>query len=69
MLPCLYFSFKLILPTAGFAVQYTNQPATIVFGINFIAIVPLSILLGIASDELIARLGDVLGGLVNSAFR
>lgn len=70
------FPSMLTICIAGFAVQYTNQPATIVFGINFVAIVPLSVLLSIASDELSARLedafdglGDILGSLVNSAFR
>ncbi|MCJ1329989.1 hypothetical protein MMC10_006670 [Thelotrema lepadinum] len=60
----------LLLPfiPAGFAVQYTGQSATAIFAINFVAIVPLSVLLGIVSDDLTVMTGNVVGALVNSAF-
>lgn len=42
--------------------------ATTVFILNFLAIVPLSGLLGFATEEIAARLGQVAGGLVNATF-
>lgn len=40
-----------------------------VFAVNFIAIVPLALLLGRAADESILRTGDVVGALINTTFR
>ena len=61
--------YRLTNFSAGFAVQYTGQSATAIFAINFVAIVPLSVLLGIVSDDLTVMTGNVVGALVNSAFR
>jgi hypothetical protein len=53
---------------AGFALYYTNMPSLAVFIINFIAIIPTSIILGVATDELMLRAGDILGGLIYITF-
>lgn len=39
-----------------------------VFAVNFIAIVPLALLLGRAADESILRTEDVVGALINTTF-
>ena len=49
----------LLAPTVptGFIVKYTNQTPEKTFAVNFIAIVPLSSILTLVSDELNARKG------------
>lgn len=42
--------------------------ATIVFVFNFLAIIPLASLLCLATEELSAKLGPTIGGLVNATF-
>ncbi|KAL2264786.1 hypothetical protein VTJ83DRAFT_7296 [Remersonia thermophila] len=39
-----------------------------VFTLNFFAIIPLAAVLSFATEEIAARLGDTLGGLVNATF-
>ncbi len=38
------------------------------FVVAFIAIIPLAALLGFATEELIIRVGPVIGGLLNATF-
>jgi len=35
---------------------------------NFIALIPLALLLGDVTEDLAARFGDVVGGLLNATF-
>jgi Ca2+:H+ antiporter len=39
-----------------------------VFGLNFLAIIPLAAVLSFATEEIAGRLGETLGGLVNATF-
>ncbi|RKP18699.1 hypothetical protein ROZALSC1DRAFT_14866, partial [Rozella allomycis CSF55] len=59
--------FLITLPFAiiGGAVKW---PPTIVFILNFIAIVPLAKLLGIATEEIAFRTSQSIGGLLNASF-
>lgn len=41
---------------------------TVVFILNFLAIIPLASLLSFATEELSAKLGQTLGGLLNATF-
>lgn len=41
---------------------------TTVFILNFLAIIPLASLLSFATEELSAKLGQTLGGLLNATF-
>ena len=41
---------------------------TATFILNFLAIIPLASLLSFATEELSARLGETLGGLLNASF-
>jgi hypothetical protein len=56
-------------PIAGFVVQYTGVGPVTVFAVNFIAVIPMSLMIGYASDSLIMQVGDIVGALVNTTFR
>ncbi|CDH56696.1 calcium proton exchanger [Lichtheimia corymbifera JMRC:FSU:9682] len=42
--------------------------STVVFILNFIAIIPLAKLLGFATEDIALRTGEVIGGLLNASF-
>jgi Ca2+:H+ antiporter len=52
----------------GFVAQFLNWPAAWRFGLNFLALVPLALLLGEVTEDLAIRFGDVIGGLLNATF-
>ncbi|KAG1674025.1 hypothetical protein FOA52_000331 [Chlamydomonas sp. UWO 241] len=63
-----YFSILLLtVPVAFVAGAYSWHPV-IVFTTNFIALIPLALLLGDVTEDLAARFGDVIGGLLNATF-
>ena len=53
----------------GITLEYTWSNPTVLFAINFIAIIPSSVMLGYAVDQLAHRLGDVFGSLLSMTFR
>ena len=57
------------LPSAGFATKYAKQPVIIVFVTNFIAIIPLALLLNRFADDLATMMGGIVGALINTTFR
>lgn len=60
----------LMILTVGFAFNYIpNSNASVVFAINFIAVLPITILLSFTSEELILRTGETIGALINATFR
>jgi hypothetical protein len=63
-----WINLLLITVPAGFALYYTNANPIAVFFVNFVAIIPMSGLLGGAMDELRVRTGDVVGALVYMSF-
>ena len=59
----------LLFIPAGFAVQYTYRSPVTVFCVNFVAMLPLIMVISLAVDEIGLRLGETLGGLVSTTFR
>jgi len=52
----------------GIIANMRGRPRTIVFVLNFIAIIPLAALLSYGTEEIALYCGDVLGGLLNASF-
>jgi Ca2+:H+ antiporter len=63
-----YVHFLLVFVPVGIIAGALHLNPTAVFVINFIAIVPLAALLSFATEELSAKLGQTLGGLLNATF-
>jgi Ca2+:H+ antiporter len=59
--------FLVFVPLGILAGELGWGPAA-TFILNFIAIIPLASLLSFATEELSAKLGDTLGGLLNATF-
>ncbi|KAI1373945.1 Calcium/proton exchanger [Hypoxylon crocopeplum] len=53
---------------AGIALHFLQFDGRVVFGVNFIAIVPLAAMLSNATEEIAMRTGEVVGGLINASF-
>jgi len=53
----------------GFIVNYLYVNGITIFIINFITIIPLTIMLSYAIKEITLRAGNILGGLLNITFR
>lgn len=58
----------LILVPVGILCGALKIEPTIIFILNFLAIVPLAYLLSFATEEIADRLGHVAGGLLNATF-
>lgn len=58
----------LLAAPAGIALHFIKYNGNVVFGVNFIAIVPLAAMLSNATEEIAMRTGEVLGGLINASF-
>jgi len=58
----------LIFVPVGIAVGATHQNDTVVFILNFCAIIPLAKLLGDATEELALHTNQSIGGLLNASF-
>ncbi|KAJ1966396.1 hypothetical protein GGI12_000106 [Dipsacomyces acuminosporus] len=52
----------------GYVANYLKWPVVAVFILNFVAIVPLSALMGFATEEVALRLGPTWGGLLSASF-
>ncbi|KAG2180033.1 hypothetical protein INT43_003820 [Umbelopsis isabellina] len=63
-----YFNVFLIIIPVAFVASWLEWSDTVVFSLNFIAIIPLAKLLGIATEELALRTGSTVGALLNSTF-
>ena len=55
--------------TVGLDTYHTNKNPIIIFTVNFLAIIPLGVIVGVLGDELSEKLGDFLGAVSSSAFR
>ena len=53
----------------GFIVNYLHANSIAIFIVNFITIIPLTIMLSYATKEITLRAGVTLGGLLNITFR
>jgi Ca2+:H+ antiporter len=63
-----YVNFFLVFVPIGIIAGALHWNPTAVFILNFIAIIPLASLLSFATEELSAKLGQTLGGLMNATF-
>ena len=59
--------FFLAIPVS-FMVNYLHINSITIFIVNFIAIIPLIIMLSYAIEEIALHTGDILGGLLNATF-
>ncbi|RIB27944.1 Ca2+/H+ antiporter [Gigaspora rosea] len=62
------FNFFLVFVPIGYIVKFVTTNDTLIFFINFAAIIPLARLLGFATEELAESVGETLGGLLNATF-
>lgn len=63
-----YVNVLLVFVPLGIVAGAMGWNPTAVFVLNFIAIIPLAALLSFATEELSAKLGQTLGGLMNATF-
>ena len=63
-----YVNVLLVFVPIGIVAGALKWNSTVVFTMNFLAIVPLASLLSFATEELAATLGQALGGLMNATF-
>jgi hypothetical protein len=61
-------NWLLIFVPLGIVAGAVGSSPTLVFLLNFLAIIPLASLLSFATEELSEKLGSALGGLVNATF-
>lgn len=52
----------------GIIAGVSEWSPTLVFTLNFLAIVPLAAILSFATEEISSKLGETLGGLLNATF-
>eukprot|EP00446_Apocalathium_sp_SHHI-4_P040263 CAMPEP_0177353002 /NCGR_PEP_ID=MMETSP0368-20130122/32651_1 /TAXON_ID=447022 ORGANISM="Scrippsiella hangoei-like, Strain SHHI-4" /NCGR_SAMPLE_ID=MMETSP0368 /ASSEMBLY_ACC=CAM_ASM_000363 /LENGTH=420 /DNA_ID=CAMNT_0018815021 /DNA_START=26 /DNA_END=1288 /DNA_ORIENTATION=- len=58
----------LVFVPLGWAAHLMEMDAPYVFGLNFMAIIPLAWLIGKATEDVAASVGQTLGGLLNATF-
>lgn len=63
-----WINLLLIAAPVGIALNYTGVSGTVVFVVNFIAIIPLAGMLSFATEEIALHVGESLGGLLNASF-
>ncbi|KAF2460550.1 vacuolar calcium ion transporter /H(+) exchanger [Lineolata rhizophorae] len=63
-----YVNVLLVFVPLGIIAGALHWDPTAVFILNFVAIIPLAALLSFATEELAAKLGQTLGGLMNATF-
>ena len=63
-----YVNVFLVFVPLGIIAGAVGWNPTVVFVLNFLAIIPLASLLSFATEELSAKLGQTLGGLLNATF-
>jgi Ca2+:H+ antiporter len=63
-----YVNVLLVFVPLGIIAGALGWNPTAVFALNFLAIVPLAALLSFATEELSAKLGQTIGGLMNATF-
>ncbi|KAK3711082.1 Vacuolar calcium ion transporter [Vermiconidia calcicola] len=63
-----YVNVLLVFVPVGIVLGALGMDPTAVFVVNFLAIVPLAALLSFATEELSAKMGQTIGGLMNASF-
>lgn len=64
----IYVNVFLVFVPLGIIAGALGWNPTVVFILNFFAIIPLASLLSFATEQLSAKLGQTLGGLLNATF-
>jgi Ca2+:H+ antiporter len=65
---CSYANLFLIFVPLGIVAGRHEWASVAVFTLNFLAIFPLAALLSYSTDELSAKVGLIVGGLINASF-
>ncbi|KAK1149324.1 Vacuolar calcium ion transporter [Aspergillus melleus] len=63
-----YVNLLLVFVPLGIIAGALHWDSTVIFALNFMAIIPLASLLSFATEELAATMGQALGGLMNATF-
>lgn len=63
-----YVNILLVFVPLGIVAGATGWNPTVVFILNFFAIIPLAAVLSFATEEISVKLGETLGGLMNATF-
>jgi Ca2+:H+ antiporter len=63
-----YLNYLLVFVPLGVIAELLHWPGTVVFCLNFIALVPLAKILGLATEEIALRTNETIGGLLNATF-
>lgn len=63
-----YVNVLLVFVPVGIILGALDMDPVAVFVVNFLAIMPLAALLSFATEELSAKLGQTIGGLMNATF-
>ena len=63
-----YINILLIAIPVGIFSGFTGASPTLVFWSNFLALLPLALILGEITEDLAVRFGDTIGGLLNASF-
>lgn len=63
-----YVNILLVFVPIGIVAGMSNWDPVTVFVLNFLAIIPLAAVLSFATEEISAKLGESLGGLLNATF-
>jgi hypothetical protein len=61
-------NWLLIMAPVGISLRFAHFNPIAIFIVNFAAIIPLSNILGFATEQIALRVGDTLGGLINASF-
>jgi Ca2+:H+ antiporter len=65
----LWINILLLTIPVGFIVNYLYVNSIAIFIINFITIIPLTVILSYTTKEIALHASDILGGLLNVTFR
>jgi len=63
-----WVNLLLIAAPVGIGLNYSGVDGTVIFVVNFIAIIPLAGMLSFATEEIALYVGESLGGLLNASF-
>ncbi|KKY13710.1 putative calcium proton exchanger [Phaeomoniella chlamydospora] len=63
-----WINVLLVAVPVGIALNFTDVNKSVLFAVNFIAIIPLAAMLSYATEEIAMRTGETIGGLLNASF-
>lgn len=68
MISSSYMNVMLICLPIGIWAGITEANPTLIFTMNFLALIPLALFLGEVTEDMAVRFGDTIGGLLNATF-